>query len=885
MDNNKSRSILVRMAQEIAKEYGHSEVTLEHLLVALISQDNYFTKDPGFQGVFKNYLEDSKNIIEELEEYLSGPDNKISTVGGVTRLGHPVEKVLNKMESTSFDTRGSLDFNGIEALHEITRETGTLVASILAQQAYGLNELHVGDVLEIYNRRNYPKKPPEPKNPYNDKAELDEDGDEMAGPAKGKKKAKKVPALKAFGRDITADAKAGKLDPLIGRSEEMGHVDQILLRKTKNNPVLLGEAGVGKTAMAEGVAQRMVSGEIPGYENSRLISLDLALMVAGTKYRGQFEERMKAAINEAEKSDVVLFIDELHTMVGAGSAEGTMDAANILKPALARGEITVIGATTLKEYRKYIEKDAGLVRRFQPVVLDPPSVDETIEILKGRRRKFEEHHSVKITDEAIEAAAKLSERYITDRNQPDKSLDLVDEAGSRARLEVLKLSPEEQVHMAEITGKIEECETKKAKAAKDHKFDTAARKREQISKLKKEREAMIAARNQKVEDVDISVTVDTIGEVISKITGIPLQKMNEEEKVRLLRLEEELGEKVIGQEKAVKAVSEALIRSRADLSDPNRPRGKFLFTGSTGVGKTLICKALAEIMFGSKDELISLDMSEYMEKSSVARLIGSPPGYVGHEEGGQLTEQVRRKPYSVVLFDEIEKADPSVLNMLLQILEEGRLTDSLGKKVDFTNTVVIMTSNIGSHHVHKKGSSMSLSQNNDGDDITADQWKTIENKIMGDVKKTLKAELLNRLDDTITFGPLNKEHMHQVIDCELKDLCSRLAGMNITIEFNEEAKNFLVNEGHDSELGARPLRRAIERYVETPLSKAKLRDEFGSGYSISVTTNGKEKEEEELAFAFNEEVTVSNDNLEPAEGEPELVESSSDSSPSLQIGS
>jgi ATP-dependent Clp protease ATP-binding subunit ClpC len=641
------------------------------------------------------------------------------------------------------------------------------------------------------------------------------------------KKDTKTPALKAFGRDLTELAKKGELDPVIGRKHEIRRVVQILCRRTKNNPVLIGEAGVGKTAIVEGLAQEIASGIIPEIlADKRVITLDLALMVAGTKYRGQFEERIKAVMDEIRRAkNVIIFIDELHTIVGAGAAEGAMDASNIFKPALSRGELQCIGATTLAEYRKYIEKDSALDRRFQSVKVEAPSIEDTILILKGIRSKYEDHHNVNFTDGALEAAAKLSERYITSRFLPDKAIDILDEAGARSRIESLKRPPE----IEEMNATIEEvCGKKEDAIAKQH-FEAAAQFRDEEKQLRKKQTEVIEAWKQSREENRLTVDEDEMLQVVADWTGIPLSRMEKEESKKLLKLEAELQVEVVGQNMATEAVAKALRRSRADLKDPKRPIGSFMFLGPTGVGKTLLAKVLADHMFGDKDSIIQIDMSEYMEKFAVSRLVGSPPGYVGYEEGGQLTEAVRRKPYSVVLFDEIEKAHPDVVQLLLQVLEEGRLTDSLGRKIDFRNTILIMTSNVGAD-ILQRNTSMGFGLESNAEN----EYEKIREKILDETKRVFKPEFLNRLNDLVIFKSLGREDMHAIVDLELRNVSQRLKDRDLVFEFSEAAKSFLIEKGYDEKYGARPLRRAIERHLEDALAEAILGGEIKPGEIIRV---------------------------------------------------
>ncbi|HLD40665.1 MAG TPA: ATP-dependent Clp protease ATP-binding subunit, partial [Candidatus Omnitrophota bacterium] len=636
----------------------------------------------------------------------------------------------------------------------------------------------------------------------------------------------KTPALDAFGRDITHAAKEGKLDPVIDRKIEIERIIQILSRRTKNNPVLLGEAGVGKTAIVEGLAQLIVNENVPDVlRNKRLIILDLALMVAGTKYRGQFEERIKAVMEEIKRSqDVIIFIDELHTLVGAGAAEGAIDASNILKPSLSRGEIQFIGATTMDEYRKYIEKDAALERRFQTIMVEPPNAPQTVEILKGLRDRYEAHHKVKFLDEALEAAAKLSERYISGRFLPDKAIDLIDESGSRARLDVLVIPPD----IKELEAKVEALKKDKEALIKSQDFEKAAALRDQERQARLELEKVNKEWNQKKDQMRPQIDAEAIAKIISQWTGIPLFRLEEKEGDKLLKIEENLHKRVVGQEEAISAIANATRRSRAGIKDPRRPIGSFIFLGPTGVGKTLLARALAEFMFGDEESLIQIDMSEYMEKHNISRLIGAPPGYVGYEEGGQLTEKVRRRPYSVILLDEIEKAHSDVFNLLLQVFEDGRLTDSFGRKIDFRNTVVIMTSNVGAELIRKQGSLGFKSQK---EELT---YQEMKEKLLGEVKHAFKPEFLNRIDDIIVFRPLIKEDLHRIVDIELGHLIKRLTEQKINLELTPTAKDFLIEKGFDPVFGARPLKRIIQRFVEDPLAQEIITKRFKEGSNVRV---------------------------------------------------
>jgi ATP-dependent Clp protease ATP-binding subunit ClpC len=636
------------------------------------------------------------------------------------------------------------------------------------------------------------------------------------------KKDPKTPALNAFGRDLTQMAREGLLDPVIGREMELERVVQILCRRNKNNPVLLGDAGVGKTAVVEGLAQAMAAGNVPeSMRNRKVITLDMALMIAGTKYRGQFEERIKAVMDEIRRAgNIILFIDELHTIVGAGSAEGTMDASNIIKPALSRGELQCIGATTLDEYRKYIEKDAALERRFQTVRVEAPSVEHTVAILRGLRSRYEDHHGVSYTEQALEAAAKLSDRYLSGRHLPDKAIDIIDEAGARAQIMASTRSPDLREQEAEI----ERIRVAKEKAIAEQHFEEAATLRDQERIETEKLEATVADWKASRSTSRLSVSEEDIMHVISKWTGVPLQRMEGQELARMLNLEDELAKAVVGQADAVGAIARALRRSRADLKDPKRPIGSFIFLGPTGVGKTLLAKTLAECVFGDREALIQIDMSEYMEKFNVSRLVGSPPGYVGHDEGGQLTERVRRRPYSVVLFDEVEKAHPDVMHMLLQILEEGKLTDSVGRQIDFRNTVVILTSNLG-HGSGTMAGGLGFS------DVTeAANYAQLKQRMLDSAKRAFKPEFLNRIDELIVFRELGEADVETILDLELHKVTERVAVRGWRLSLQKKAREFLLKQGYNRKMGARPLRRALSRYLEDPLAEQLLRGAFkGSG--------------------------------------------------------
>ncbi len=637
----------------------------------------------------------------------------------------------------------------------------------------------------------------------------------------------KTVTLDQFGRDLTAMARDDALDPVVGREKEIERVVQILSRRTKNNPVLIGDPGVGKTAIVEGLAQRIVSGNVPEVlDGKRLVTLDLASLVAGTKYRGEFEDRLKKVVEEiTREKNIIVFIDELHTIIGAGAAEGAIDAANILKPALARGELQCIGATTLDEYRKYIERDSALERRFQPIMVGEPTVEETVEILKGLRDRYEAHHRVRITDEALEAAARLGDRYITDRFLPDKAIDLVDEAGSRVRLKLLTPPPE----IKELEKRIEELCKEKEAAVNNQEFEKAAQLRDEEGKLRKELESKRNGWQQYKGGDEVEVTAEDIAQIVASWTGIPVRKLAEEESERLLRMEEILHRRVIGQDEAVQAVSRAIRRARAGLKDPKRPIGSFIFLGPTGVGKTELARALAEVLFGDEDAMVRVDMSEYMEKHTVSRLVGAPPGYVGYEEGGQLTEAVRRKPYSVVLLDEIEKAHPDVFNVLLQVMEDGRLTDAKGRTVDFRNTVIIMTSNVGMDTI-KREAVLGFRT----DENPEAGYEDMKKKVTGELRRTFRPEFLNRIDEIIVFHSLNREHIKDIVKIMVNELAERLAEHDIQIEVTDPAMEYLAREGFDENYGARPLRRAIQKEIEDRLSEEMLRGTFQRGDRVRI---------------------------------------------------
>ena len=804
---------VLALARKEADRFNHNFVGTEHLLLGLIKLG---------QGVAVNVLQkmglDLETVRMEVEKQVgTGPDQKL--MGNI-----PYTPRVKKVLALASKEAKALNHTYVGTEHillGLLREGDGVAARVLKNLDVDIEQTRQEILKELdpnFAAHEEGQSPPEQaaeKQP-------------SAGPA-DKKGEVKTPALKAFGRDLTEIARKGEMDPVIGRKNEIERVIQILCRRTKNNPVLLGEAGVGKTAIVEGLAQEISRGNVPELlREKRVITLDLALMVAGTKYRGQFEERIKAVMDEIRRAkNVILFIDELHTIVGAGSAEGTMDASNIIKPALSRGEMQCVGATTLNEYRKYIEKDAALERRFQSVKVEAPSIEDAIEILKGLRPKYEEHHKAEFSDKAVEASVKLSDRYITDRFLPDKAIDVLDEAGSRARISTMTRPPESKTLEAEI----EEIKTKKERAIKNQDFEGAAAMRDKEKQAKEKLETLLKEWRASREEKRVLVDEDDILHVVSKWTGIPLQRMGQDEMGRLIAVEGEMAKVVIGQREAVAAMCKALRRSRADLKDPRRPIGTFALLGPTGVGKTLLAKTLAEQMFGDTKSLIQLDMSEYMEKFNVSRLVGSPPGYVGYEEGGQLTEQVRRKPYSVVLFDEIEKAHPDVWNMLLQILEEGKLTDNVGRVVNFRNTIILMTSNVGSDTI-KKQSTMGFSPiSNEA------TYENMRERILEEAKKTFRPEFLNRLDDVIVFRSLIKTDLIQILDLEINKVMARLKSKNIALTFDEKARDFLVEKGYDPAYGARPMRRSVERFLEDPLAEEILRGNVHDGEPVTVSAD------------------------------------------------
>ena len=791
---------VIEIAKEIAVELGHNYIGTEHILYGLTEEEN---------GVASRVLENQgitpENVLEEIENLIGRDDEKeITSLSFTPRTKRIIENAF--VEARKLDS----EYIGTEhILIGIMREADSIAVRIMLD--LGIN----------------------PQKLYNEIVKVLEEDENInmqdGGSNKNSGSYNSTPTLNQYGTDLTKEASMGKLDPVIGRKNEIERVVQILSRRTKNNPCLIGEPGVGKTAVVEGLAEKIVQGDVPELlKNKRVVTIDLSSMVAGAKYRGDFEERIKKALNEVKKAgDVILFIDEIHTIVGAGSAEGAIDAANILKPLLARGEIQLIGATTLNEYRKYIEKDSALERRFSPVTVNEPTHEETVQILKGIRDKYEAHHNIKITDEAINSAVELSTRYINDRFLPDKAIDLIDEASSKIRLTSL----EEPESIKELENKIQNMNQEKEDAVKIQKFEKAAKLRDEVNSLKEELEKEKNKwKNKKTKTIP-KLTEEDIAKVIASWTGIPAAKITQDENKKLKNLDKELHKRVIGQNEAVEAVAKAIRRSRVGLKNPNRPIGSFLFLGPTGVGKTELSKALAESLFGTEDSIIRIDMSEFMEPHSVAKLIGAPPGYVGFDDGGQLTEKIRRKPYSVILFDEIEKAHPDVMNMLLQILEDGRLTDSQGRTVNFKNTVIIMTSNIGARLITEK---KSLGFANSSDEDEAKEYEDIKKNVMAELKKELRPEFINRIDDIIVFHKLNDDEIRRIIDLLLRNVEQRLVEQGLNIKIDKSVKELIAKKGVDKEFGARPLRRAIQNIVEDKLAEEILDGNIKTGVEAKL---------------------------------------------------
>ncbi|MBN2514174.1 MAG: ATP-dependent Clp protease ATP-binding subunit [Sedimentisphaerales bacterium] len=817
---DRARKVMALANQE-AQRFNHEYIGTEHILLGLVKEGS----GVGAQ-VLKNLDVDIKKLRLEIEKLVkSGPD--MVTMGKL-----PQTPRAKKVIEYAIEEARSLNHNYVGTEHillGLLRETEGIAAQVIMSLGLKLEDVRQ-EVLNLLgagvedNAGTYPPMGMKMNPPAN------------GGTTAGVKPKSKTPALDSFGRDLTELAAKGELDPVIGRSNEIERLIQILCRRTKNNPVLLGEAGVGKTAIVEGLAQQIDHHKVPEIlKDKRIVVLDLAMMVAGTKYRGQFEERIKAVINEVRRAaNVILFVDELHTLVGAGGAEGAIDASNVLKPALARGEVQCIGATTFDEYRKYIEKDAALERRFQTIVVEPPNKDEAVQILKGLRDRYEKHHRVKFTNEALFQAVELSSRYISGRCLPDKAIDVIDEAGARVRLKNMTPPPD----LAEFEARIEKLQMEKDEAVRNADYERAAALRDDIQRILDEKAEIQRQWQEKNDEVVGEVDIEVVAEVVSKMTGVPLTRLEKEEAQKLLELEAELHKKVVSQDEAINAIAKAVRRSRSGLKDPNRPMGSFIFIGPSGVGKTLLARALAEFMFGDADAMIQIDMSEYMEKHNVSRLIGAPPGYVGYEEGGQLTERIRRRPYAVLLLDEIEKAHSDVYNMLLQIMEEGRLTDSFGRHVDFKNVILIMTSNIGADLI-KNQSGFGF-----GKRTEQANYEKMKEMLDKEIERHFRPEFLNRLDGQIVFRPLTRDDLQTIVDYELNKVFKRLLEHGLHLELDHSAKEFLIDKGYNPEFGARPLRRAIERYIEDPLSEDLLRGKFKGKKLIRINV----QDEDHLKF-------------------------------------
>ena len=823
---------VMQLANQEAQRFNHEYIGTEHILLGLVKEGSGVAAN-----VLKNLDVDLRKIRLEVERIVQPGAGGDQVVMG--RLPHTPR--AKKVIEYSIEEARNLNHNYVGTEHlllGLLREQEGVAAQVLMNLGLKLEDVRE-EVLNLLGHNPMPNE--------NDAGSGGTSGGTGGGGGGsgertgGSRTKSKTPALDSFGRDLTELAKQGKLDPVIGRANEIERVVQILSRRQKNNPVLLGEAGVGKTAIVEGLAQLIIDANVPELlRDKRLVVLDLAMMVAGTKYRGQFEERIKAVMNEVRRAkNTILFIDELHTLVGAGGAEGAIDASNVLKPALARGEIQCIGATTLDEFRKYIEKDAALARRFQEVIVNPPSKDEAVEILKGLRDRYESHHRVQITDGALRAAVELSDRYISGRCLPDKAIDVIDESGARIRLKAMTRPPD----LKEIDEQIEKLNAEKEQAVANQQFEEAAALRDQADKLKKRKDQMTKEFREKTKEAEGVVDEEVIAEVVSKMTGVPLRKVGEDETKRLLKMEDELHLTVVSQNEAIKAIARVVKKSRTGMKDPKRPIGTFIFAGPTGVGKTLLAKALAKFMFGDEAAMIQLDMSEYMEKHNVSRLTGAPPGYVGYEEGGQLTEKIRRKPYSVVLLDEIEKAHPDVWNMMLQIMEEGRLTDNVGRAVDFRNTIFIMTTNLGAESIVRSDDLSDVFTKHLKRDNEV-SYQDMKKKVMDVMTKVFRPEFLNRFDDIIVFRGLTKENLKQIVDMELAKVSKRMKEKGLAMVVTEAAKEFLIEKGSSLELGARPLRRAVEQHMEDALAESLLRGEFTGKDTVTVVkteVDGEEK--------------------------------------------
>ncbi len=820
------------LANQEAQRFNHEYIGTEHILLGLVKEGSGVGAT-----VLKNLDVDIKKLRLEVEKLVkSGPD--MVTMGKL-----PQTPRAKKVIEYAIEEARALNHNYVGTEHillGLLRESEGIAAQVLMNLGLKLEDVRQ-EVLNLLGAG--------VEDAPNDL------GLKMGPPgAAGRKLKSKTPALDSFGRDLTQLAVNGELDPVIGRKREIERLIQILCRRTKNNPVLLGEAGVGKTAIVEGLSQQIINKQVPEIlKDKRIVVLDLAMMVAGTKYRGQFEERIKAVINEVRRAaNVILFVDELHTLVGAGGAEGAIDASNVLKPALARGEVQCIGATTLDEYRKYIEKDGALERRFQTIIVDPPSKDEALEILRGLQDRYEAHHRVRFTDEALFQAVELSTRYITGRCLPDKAIDVVDEAGARVRLKNMTPPPD----LTEVEEKIERLQVEKDEAVRSADYERAASLRDEMQHLLDEKTQLHKKWYEQNKDATGVVDTEIIAEVVSNMTGVPLTRLEKKETQRLLELEAELHKTVVSQHEAITAVAKAVRRSRSGMKDPNRPMGCFIFLGPSGVGKTLLAQALAEFLFSDRNSLIRLDMSEFMEKHNVSRLVGAPPGYVGYEEGGQLTERIRRRPYSVLLLDEIEKAHPDVYNMLLQIMDEGRLTDSFGRSIDFKNVILIMTSNIGAELI-KNQSGFGF-----GKKTPESNYEKMKDVLHKEVERHFRPEFLNRVDDMIVFKPLSREDLQTIVEYELNKVFKRLIEYGLRLDLTPQAKEFLIEKGYNPEFGARPLRRAIEHYIEDPLSEAVLAGRFKGKNLVKIDV----QDEEHLNFE-GEQVA------EPEKAKKEVVES------------
>ncbi|VTR98253.1 atp-dependent clp protease atp-binding protein : ATPase with chaperone activity, ATP-binding subunit OS=Singulisphaera acidiphila (strain ATCC BAA-1392 / DSM 18658 / VKM B-2454 / MOB10) GN=Sinac_6482 PE=4 SV=1: Clp_N: Clp_N: AAA: UVR: AAA_2: ClpB_D2-small [Gemmata massiliana] len=816
---------VMQLANQEAQRFNHEYIGTEHVLLGLVKEGSGVAAN-----VLKNLDIDLRKIRLEVEKIVQhGPGGEQVVMG---RLPHTPR--AKKVIEYSIEEARNLNHNYVGTEHlllGLLREQEGVAAQVLMNLGLKLEDVRE-EVLNLLGH-NMPNE--------SEGGGTGSGGNERGSSERTGRNKSKTPALDSFGRDLTELARQGKLDPVIGRTAEIERVIQILSRRQKNNPVLLGEAGVGKTAIVEGLAQLVVDQNVPEIlRDKRIVVLDLAMMVAGTKYRGQFEERIKAVMNEVRRAkNTMLFIDELHTLVGAGGAEGAIDASNVLKPALARGEIQCIGATTLDEYRKYIEKDAALARRFQAIIVNPPSMAETVEILKGLRDRYEAHHRVQITDAALKHAVELSERYITGHCLPDKAIDVIDEAGARVRLKGMTRPPD----LKDLDEKIEKLNQEKEAAVMDQDFERAASLRDQSEKLRKEKETQHKQWREKAKETDGVVDEEVIAEVVSKMTGVPLRKVGEDETRRLLNMEAELHNTVISQNEAIHSIAKAVRKSRSGMKDPKRPIGSFIFAGPTGVGKTLLAKQLAKFMFGDENNIVQLDMSEYMEKHNVSRLVGAPPGYIGYEEGGQLTEKIRRKPYSVVLLDEIEKAHPDVWNMLLQIMEEGRLTDNVGRVVDFKNTMLIMTTNIGAETIVALDDMTSVLIKGIRKDSEA-SYQDMQKKLKGRMEKEFRPEFLNRLDEIIVFRALGRDDLKAIVNMELSKVAKRLSEKGIQLTVTDEAKDYLIDKGSSTEYGARPLRRAIEQHLEDMLAEELLKGTFQGSDTLTVKIveeNGEKK--------------------------------------------